>query len=134
MRKIIPLIVLVVWVLASAYLAAQRPDAPTEFVQEHAALQGTWVLDNVQGANPDFYILHGFEDGRYVTSGSISSDDKGLYRIVSIGENGEFEIEMTSSLYGFTVDMNVRPQADRTLIKLDHQSFRRISDTLQKSR
>ena len=83
-------------------------------------------------AKEDFYILHGFDDGRYVTSGSISSDDRGRYRVVSLEEDGVFEIEMISSQFGFTVTMDVEPQEDRALIKLDHLLFRRISEIMER--
>jgi len=106
-------------------LETLRPDVPIEFIQQHAALQGTWVLGPVEGGSPDFYILHSFQQGRYETRDWLGTYDRGKYRILSAEEDGEFEIEMTSSRYGFTVTMDVQPQADPTLIKLDHQLFRK---------
>ncbi|KKW35170.1 MAG: hypothetical protein UY82_C0047G0002 [Candidatus Uhrbacteria bacterium GW2011_GWC2_53_7] len=123
MTKTISLIALLILLLAVLFVF-HRHDAPSEFTKQHDALRGTWVRDNVPDAKEDFYILHGFDDGRYVTSGSISSDDRGRYRVVSLEEDGVFE--------GFTVTMDVEPQEDRALIKLDHLLFRRISEIMER--
>lgn len=120
-------IVLILLVLAvTVVVLASKPSSPMPFQEQHDALRGVWIRDQVKDADPSFYVRHLFANGRYATTSSIPFKDRGTYRVIEVHPDGTFKIEMTSSRYGFTVTMDIEPiPDDPDHIKLDHQTSRR---------
>ena len=106
-------------------LILSRDATPLPFQEQHDLLRGSWILKDVPGADPSFFIANSFADGRYTISGSLKMSDRGTYRITQVFPDGTFEIELTSSRYGFVVTTEVEPLDVPDYIKLDHQRFQR---------
>ncbi|MEK7620465.1 MAG: hypothetical protein AAB413_04495 [Patescibacteria group bacterium] len=124
MRFFLKTLVLVALAISIRFFVSSESQ-PVDFPEQHDALRGTWILTDVPGADPSFFLRNTFSNGKYTIETSIPNTDRGEYRVTTIHADGTFEIELTSSRYGFIVNMDIEPLEDLDRIKLDHQTFMR---------